>query len=78
MIPDMPLRDRVLRIHLRIVEENFHRSPNVLRELGESNHIALGRFVANLYQSLELAIPTPADSNVRGRLETKWCGELGI
>jgi hypothetical protein len=63
--PDTPLRGRVLRIHLnglwilRGLEESFHRSPDVLNELGQSNGIAVGRFVADLYLSLELAIPMP-------------------
>lgn len=55
----MPLRDRVLNIHLSVIVESFHRSPDVLRELGQSNGIALGRFVPDMYLSLELAIPTP-------------------
>ena len=57
--PDMPTRDRVLRIHLGSLEESFHRSPDVLSELGQSDGIAIGRFVADLYLSLELSIPTP-------------------
>lgn len=55
----MPLRDRVLNIHLSVIEESLHRSPNVLCELGQSDGTALGRFVADMYLSLELAIPTP-------------------
>jgi hypothetical protein len=57
--PDTPLRDLVLKIHLSGLEESIYRSPDVLHELGQSNGIALGRFVADLYLSLELAIPTP-------------------
>lgn len=57
--PDMPTRDRVLKVHLSRLEESFHRSPDVLDELGQSNGIAIGRFVADLYLSLVLAIPTP-------------------
>jgi hypothetical protein len=41
------------------LEEGVDRSPNVLHELGQSNGIALLRFIADLYLSLELAIPTP-------------------
>jgi len=57
--PDTPFRDRVLNIHLSVLEESIHRSPDVLHELGESNGIAQGRFVADLYLSLEFAISTP-------------------
>ena len=57
--PDTPLRGRVLRIPLSGLEESIHRSPNVLYELGQSNGIAQGRLVADLYLSLELAVPTP-------------------
>jgi hypothetical protein len=65
LIANKPLRGRVLRIHLNGLwilsglEESFHRLPDVLNELGQSNGIAVGRFVADLYLSLELAIPTP-------------------
>jgi len=59
--PDTPVRGGVLKVHLSLsrLEESFHRSPDVLDELGQSNGIAMGRFVADLYLSLELAIPTP-------------------
>jgi hypothetical protein len=56
---DTPFRDLVLQIHLGGLEESIYRSPDVLHELGQSNRIALRRFVADLYLSLELAIPTP-------------------
>jgi hypothetical protein len=39
--PDTPFRDLVLQIHLGILEESIHRSPDVLCELGQSNGIAL-------------------------------------
>ena len=57
--PDTPLRERVLNVHLSVPEESIHRSSDVLRELGQSNGIALGCFVADLYLSPELAVPTP-------------------
>jgi hypothetical protein len=44
---------------LGVLEESIYRSPNVLHELGQSNGIALRRFVADLYLSPELAKPTP-------------------
>jgi hypothetical protein len=58
-LPNTPLRDRDFKIQLRFLDESFHRSPDVLHELGQSNGIALGRFVADLYLSLEFAIATP-------------------
>ena len=57
--PNTPLRVLVLKVHLSGPEESLHGSPDVLYESGQSNRIALGRFVADLYLSLELAIPTP-------------------
>ena len=57
--PDTPLRGQVLRIHFTVLEESKHRSHDVLRELGQSNRIALVRFVADWYMSLERTIPTP-------------------
>jgi hypothetical protein len=57
--PDAPLRGRVLGIPLSGPEESIYRSPNVLYELGQSNGIVQGRFVADLYLSLELAISRP-------------------
>jgi hypothetical protein len=59
----MPLRDRVLNIHLSVPEESIHRSPDVLRELGQSNGIVLGCSVADLYLSPELVISTPLYEN---------------
>ena len=57
--PDAPLRGLVLPILLSGPEESIYRSPNVLYELGQSNGIAQGRFVADLYLSLELTISRP-------------------
>jgi hypothetical protein len=59
--PDTPLRDRVLKIHLSVLEESIHRSPDVVRELGQRSMIALVAFRRGFvsYLSLELAIPTP-------------------
>ena len=56
---DTPFRGPVLIIRFSTLEESFDRSPNVLHELGQSNDITLGGFVADLYLPLELAISTP-------------------
>ncbi len=59
--PDTPLGELVLKIHFGVgaLEESFDRSPYVLGEFEQSDGIALGRFIADLYLSLELAISTP-------------------
>jgi hypothetical protein len=57
--PKTPLRDLVLKIHLSGLEESIHRSPDVLCELGQSNGVAIWRFVADLDLPLKLAISMP-------------------